>query len=417
VRTPGFTAEDSLYRTRGHYYMSAAVAQAQGAMLQESSLLASLGVPLRGLSLPPSGRTCDQICHLDETGACVRDCTICPPGQPADGCQDFTEPCSPNACCPPGQEACYVPHRAQFCCPPGLHCCDSQTHLCCRQQCCFDAGNYCCAASEKCCGGGCCPADQVCCGGACKAVQTDVQNCGRCGNICPAPANSTASCANGRCGFACALGYTPCGNACLNLNNDPVNCGTCGNICPSPANSSASCANGRCGFTCNPGYTPCGNACLNLNSDPGNCGTCGHMCPQPLNSTATCTNGKCGFACNAGYTPCGSQCCPSGQKCNPNTGQCCPPGRDPCGKICVDLKTDPGNCGDCGHKCAAGQHCSGGTCVGAGAGGMCPLDRPVDCGDRVHCCPKDFECCYTENGVWTTCCPPGFYCDNGSCEG
>src|SRR5882762_2664453 len=40
----------------------------------------------------------------------------------------------------------------------------------------------------------------------------------------------------------------------------------------------------------------------------------------------------------------------------------CGPGQMDCGG-CVDLQTDPNNCGACGHVCAAGDVCIAGTCT------------------------------------------------------
>src|SRR5262245_13959493 len=113
MSNPRFTAESSLYRASGHYYGATALAHTQAAILQEFSWPGSLGI-----GPTPAFVSCDPFCHLDETGACVRDCTRCPGGVP-DGCVEFTKPCPPSACCPPGQDACYVGGKSAFCCPPG----------------------------------------------------------------------------------------------------------------------------------------------------------------------------------------------------------------------------------------------------------------------------------------------------------
>jgi hypothetical protein len=66
-------------------------------------------------------------------------------------------------------------------------------------------------------------------------LMNDVDNCGRCGNVCSVP-NGLAGCRQGQCGIAaCAKGWADC-------NNDPrdgceaklgtnENCGHCGDAC------------------------------------------------------------------------------------------------------------------------------------------------------------------------------------------
>jgi hypothetical protein len=43
----------------------------------------------------------------------------------------------------------------------------------------------------------------------------------------------------------------------------------------------------------------------------------------------------------------------------------CPTGQTACGNACVNLLTDPSNCGACGNSCGAGA-CSNGTCTCSG---------------------------------------------------
>jgi hypothetical protein len=45
-------------------------------------------------------------------------------------------------------------------------------------------------------------------------------------------------------------------------------------------------------------------------------------------------------------------------------GGACASGYAQCGNDCVDLSTDPDNCGACGHACAMGVACAGGVCAG-----------------------------------------------------
>ena len=80
-----------------------------------------------------------------------------------------------------------------------------------------------------------------------------------------------------------------CGTSCVNEQTDVNNCGACAKVCPVPANSTAACTAGACGFTCNAGYTSTGTACVNTQTDPNNCGTVGHVCA----AGDTCVAGVC----------------------------------------------------------------------------------------------------------------------------
>jgi hypothetical protein len=178
-----------------------------------------------------------------------------------------------------------------------------------------------CTGGQKCSGNGTCvntctPATaatacgpgQDCCGptgaGLCIPVQTDVLNCGKCDNICPAD-NGTAQCAGGSCTETCADGFKTCGSgaACAtSIRSDPANCGDCGKVCSATQVLNATgiiCVQGKCSESgCKPGFVdankngqdgceaPCGdlnepccsnNACNgNLNCHTGTPPTCQH---------------------------------------------------------------------------------------------------------------------------------------------
>jgi hypothetical protein len=80
----------------------------------------------------------------------------------------------------------------------------------------------------------CCPTGKACCNGTCTAVNSDPDNCGACGNVCPA---SAPICNQGAC-YDCPPG--------TNFMWDSGNCGGCGNVCP----EGTACAWGVCQGIC-----------------------------------------------------------------------------------------------------------------------------------------------------------------------
>jgi hypothetical protein len=105
------------------------------------------------------------------------------------------------------------------------------------------------------------------------------------------PHVASATCINNTCtNFVCDMGYTDCNNNCTNLQTDVQNCGGCGDQCPTFApNGMYLCIESECAIECNNGYTNCSGVCVNLQTDPSNCGTCG----VPCGTGQTCTAGKC----------------------------------------------------------------------------------------------------------------------------
>jgi hypothetical protein len=87
--------------------------------------------------------------------------------------------------------------------------------------------------------------------------------------------------------------------------------------------------------------------CVDTSTDLDHCGFCGNAC-VPI-----------GDGCFSGVCSC-------------NGAAACMEGRACCGTMgCLDVLSDPENCGDCGVRCAAGEECLGGSCGGSCLGG-CP---------------------------------------------
>jgi len=136
----------------------------------------------------------------------------------------------------------------------------------------------------------------------------------------------------------------------------------------------------------------------------------------------------------------------------------CGPGTEECSGACVDTDVDWNNCGACGSPCAAGELCSGGTCVVTCSTGYtaCPTADPTycadldadrndcgacgsPCGDGEVCsggqcvvsCTTGYTACPTSDPTycadldadWNNCgacgnpCTPGATCVNGECVG
>lgn len=250
-------------------------------------------------------------------------------------------------------------------CKSGEACCDS----------------VCCPAGTSCSGGACvepvlcggttaCNAPNRCCGSTCWGVDVGVTwpVCLGCDKPCPrgiaccdlkccAPGEQ---CCGGQCAARCcpssptractAAGTDWCGGAVVNTLADLNNCGYCGNACAA-------------------GYGCCDGACVLTNDSNDHCGACGQRC----GNDQVCCNGSCvSTSCaGCGWSGCAAtdQCCygsciPQGWTCNdPCAGITCPTGYGCHRGFCLNLQTDPRNCGTIGNACASGTYCAGGQCV------------------------------------------------------
>jgi hypothetical protein len=137
-------------------------------------------------------------------------------------------------------------------------------------------------------------------------------------------------------------GHTCCKETCIDTQTDPNNCGRCGTVCP----KGETCRGGKCEGTCASasdcaaGLRCCYGKCVDIQTDAKNCGYCGGVCNLydaclGLRDPATggiveteCVNGKC-VECPPPYSPCGfAECCGPGQTCAGEIGtsaNCQPP--------------------------------------------------------------------------------------------
>ena len=99
----------------------------------------------------------------------------------------------------------------------------------------------------------------------------------------------------------------------------------------------------------------------------------------------------------------------------------CPLDQQNCGGSCANLLTDRNHCGSCGTLCAAGQICSGGSCVLSCQAGLTTCGSAcvnlasdqVNCGACGTACPSGNIC---TAGTCVTSCPSGFANCGGVCR-
>lgn len=93
--------------------------------------------------------------------------------------------------------------------------------------------------------------------------------------------------------------------------------------------------------------------------------------------------------------------CPGLEVCQ--AGTCACPPANTCGNACVDLSSDAGHCGNCGHACPFAAVCAGAKCVCPGGG--------TECGGACVDAETDTQNC----GACNVHCGAGFACVGGSC--
>lgn len=377
-RMPGFTAEATLYRSRGDYCTAAASAHLHAGW----QMAGPIGVSFLSFGTPNSNWSSD----LGESRAQLS--STAPP----------LTYFSPRRVPPPQAYAAY-PWWAQksfF-----RNCNGTSVNVMTDKHNCGACGNDCgndgtgnivdnqldfcnngsCATWERCPGFG-----DTLCGYQC-ADPNNLLTCklARCRNLSTDPSNC------GACGNQCAVGDVCCTGSCANLSTDPNNCGSCGNAC-TVAHGWGVCVGGICKIGgCYPPWADCNgiyaDGCeTDLSSNSNNCGACGH-------------------ACGTNQTCCHSMCVntQSFQTDVNNCGMCgivCPPGYNCCAGVCSNPLMDDNNCGGCGKaRCTGGQHCVNGGCV-------CPWPKsycnnvcvdtnwdPNNCGGCDKIVPPGWTCC------------------------
>ena len=277
--------------------------------------------------------TCSE-CRAGVAGDCAAGKTCC-------GGACLTVSSDPLNCGACGAPCAPAPNTSVVCtagacvytCKPGFAHCRGRAADGCEVNTAADSSNCgacgkVCPAGRGCSGGACvCTPGLTDCFGTCTNVSSDPNHCGRCGLGCVSVLHpdgnggfttQAAVCNRGQCGL------TP------DPQTDPQNCGAIGHVCPTfvGPNAVATCVKGVCGAACRgattfgPGYTNCATIpgsvnCVDTTSDRNHCGGCGRGC---YGGCRECINGVCvnlledahncgavGFDCRIGGC-CGGRC-------------------------------------------------------------------------------------------------------------
>jgi hypothetical protein len=299
-----------------------------------------------------------------------------------------------------------------------------------------------------------------------------LDSCGACGTACPRPPNAVALCVGGGCTARCLAGF-------VDLDRDPANgcecavsnggveiCDGLDNDCngrvddgvteKSYAGGASTLGVGVCqagALVCRAGMLtedrasrlPAPEVCDGLDNDcngkvdelfdfqndPYNCGACGIAC----GTGGKCDHGRClGGSWDGGVPPPPPPPPGGGTVGMVSVGVCPQPAG---GVACVDLQSDPGNCGGCGKLCSAGTFCGMGVCISTDklppgvppppvihpacppptTTGTCPPEVPDMCKDAVggaYCTNLRFD--NASCGACGMGCPPGTLCVERRCQ-
>jgi len=181
---------------------------------------------------------------------------------------------------------------------------------------------------------------------------------------------------------------TSCSNMLKDGSETDIDCGgpTCphcasGKACVASSDcTTASCVGGVCsgcntnadcpGGTCDPILRQCVGGCAAPKL------ICAGACVDVTSNPANC--GGCGVTCPAGLSCTNGMC-----------STVCPAGQVRCGSTCSTLQSDPVNCGACGHTCLPSQACQAAICVNTAPSCMDGVrdggETGVDCGGSTGC--------------------------------
>jgi hypothetical protein len=196
-------------------------------------------------------------------------------------------------------------------------------------------------------------------------ASSDARDAGSCtamGSCTPAPCHTGV--------YSCATGVPVCTDT--GTVNNGIDCGA-GKVCK----------DGSC-VTCN-----AGGSCTPADCKTGNI-SCASGSPVCMPNGGTLVDGiACGGA--GAHRACKSGLC------------ACAPGYDSCSGTCLDITSDPANCGGCGHACGAKMACAGSLCSCMAGLTGCP-DGCVDLRfDDNNCSACGIKC------------PPTTSCGAGAC--
>jgi hypothetical protein len=158
----------------------------------------------------------------------------------------------------------------------------------------------------------------------------------------------------------------------IDTNNDAKNCGKIGNVCTAPPNARPYCYQGQCTWDCFDEHRYCGDineGCVPLHNYDNRCGNCNTQCT----ASQYCNVNHCEAKSGAVTGDAGSD-----QMAQAAT---CSSGQKNCKGQCVDVSSDPFNCGICGFTCPAGFICTSKLCV-PNAQEMC---NDFPCPPLTHC--------------------------------